>query len=202
MPYISKRISKLGSASCSVGLLPEFTCRKDAPCAKLCYAKKGHYCFNTVHEKLLQNTIEWHADPMKFQNEIIEACKLYRFFRWFHAGDIPDEEFYDMMNEVAVECPYTQFLAFTKQYEIVNSYISQHGLPPENLKVVLSAWGDKFQPENPHNLPIAYINLKHEKCTIPEQAKHCAGSCEDCIMRGNGGCWTLKYGESVVFNQH
>ena len=106
-----------------------------------------------------------------------------------------------MMVHVALRVPSTNFLAFTKQFEIVNKYLDKHELPP-NLSIILSAWGD-FIPPNPHNLPMAFVRFKdgHDE-KIPADAIPCNGSCAECIMRRDGGCWKLKRGQSVVFNFH
>ena len=65
---------------------------------------------------------------------------------------------------------------------------------------VLSAWGD-FKPDNPHNLPVAYIRFKKVSTDIPADARRCPSYCGDCVATGMS-CWDLKRGESVVFNEH
>lgn len=34
-----------------------------------------------------------------------------------------------------------------------------------------------------------------------EDAKLCGGNCTECAIT-DGGCWTAKHGEQVVFNEH
>lgn len=105
------------------------------------------------------------------------------------------------MIRVAGRCANTKFLAFTKKFAIVNDYLAHGGVLPDNLRIVFSAWGDDHLPENPNNLPVAYVRLRNAPCTIPECAHECPGFCGSCAST-NHSCWNLKSGESVVFNQH
>ena len=200
MAYISSSVSKLGKYVKSIGLLPEETCRPDAPCVKGCYGRKGRFNTTAVHNHLVDNTREWFEHPILFKRSVIEACMLTKYFRWFYTGDIVDRKFLSMMFSVANKVTDTKFLVFTKKYELVNVYLNKHKWPT-NLCIVLSAWGDDFIPDNPHNLPMAFIRLPGKQCTIPAYAKECSGGCENCIL-SDGGCWDLQEGEAVVFNFH
>ena len=201
MVHISDSISKMGGMASSLGL-DTSTCRINAPCKHDCYACKGRYNFANVQNSLKNNTASWYADPFDFEKRILDKCMCVKWFRWFHSGDIIDVDFLDMMYDVANLRADTRFLAFTKKFELVNEFIERNGRLP-NLNIVLSAWG-KWIPENPHNLPMAYVRLKSGvgKELIPKTAKECNGSCANCILNCDGGCWKLKDGESVVFNQH
>jgi len=201
MSVVSNTVSKFHGAAVSIGMLPGTTCRPDCPCFDDCYARRGRFKFKNVTKSLAANTLEWKNNPEGFTNKIRKACAVNKYLRYFHAGDIPDVHFIDMMYRVAVEIPTTRFLCFTKKFEMVNEYIDEHGKPPKNLKIVLSTWGDDFMPDNPHNLPMAYIRLKNGKSTIPPYAKPCAHRCDECIMNRAGGCWSLEDGEAVVFEQ-
>ena len=123
-----------------------------------------------------------------------------QWFRWHSSGDIPDAQYFGMMVQIAEHFPEVKFLCFTKWYEIVNNFIDDGGVIPDNLNVVLSAWGE-WIPENPHNLPMSYIRFKNQDSPIPEDAHPCSGFCGQCVF-SECNCWTLKHGESVVFNQH
>lgn len=198
--HISRANSKLGPDIPSVSLPVGETCRKNAPCFKLCYGRHGRMAFPRVKGLSEKNYDIWKADPDFYKREIEIASFKSKFFRWHVCGDIPDPLYLEMMVEVAEKIPETKFLCFTKQYEIVNNYLDEHQVFPENLKMVLSAWGD-WMPENPHNLPIAYIRLKDGGCNIPECAYQCSNYCGDCVMTGQS-CWDLCLGGSVVFDQH
>lgn len=202
--HISRSISKLTSGNVSipsVNLLPIDTCRWDAPCFKGCYACKGRFSFNKNKLLLAGNTELWENSPGLFEREIEIAAFHSRFFRWHSAGDIPDAAYLRMMIRVAEKLPNTQFLCFTKKDYIVNLYLDKGNPLPKNLTIVLSAWGE-WQPENPHNLPVAYIRFKKKDSGfIPETARQCPKHCGDCTMTGCS-CWDLKPGESVVFDEH
>lgn len=106
-----------------------------------------------------------------------------------------------MMVEVADALRGTRFLCFTKKFELVNQYLDVHKAFPKNLRMVFSAWGS-FLPENPYNLPMAYVRLKKEgRDGIPADAIQCPKYCGDCVATGCS-CWDLKPGGSVVFDEH
>ena len=198
--HISYAVSKLGADIPSVSLPVGCTCRPDAPCFKKCYARRGRFCFQR-NRAYLQNNLElWCCEPDQYEYEIGIAAFFHKYFRWHSSGDIPDAAYLEMMVRVALDRPSTRFLVFTKKYELVNAHIDAHGALPENLTVVFSAWGS-FLPDNPHNLPVAYIRFKNEPAAIPETARACTSYCGDCVSSGLS-CWDLQHGQSVVFDEH
>ena len=66
----------------------------------------------------------------------------------------------------------TRFLIFTKKYKLVNDYLRAGGVIPENMTVVLSAWGAGWPVPNPFNLPEAHVLFNNEEMdgNIPEYA--------------------------------
>lgn len=198
---ISLTNSKLGDKIPSLNL-PTTVCRANAPCKKGCYAMKGNWLFKNVVTSLQSNLDHFLADSKGFFDEIIDFINngdvVYKFFRWFSSGDIVNETFLNGMIRVAKKCKQTKFLCFTKKYELINEYLNVAELP-KNLKIVLSAWDKDFKVENPHNLPMTYINFKDQtkNADIPEFAIPCVGTCSKCKA-----CWSLKKGQSVYFNQH
>jgi len=200
--HISKGVTKLGQSIPSVSLPAVVTCRPDAPCAlsRKCYAMKGRFSFSHNKELLARNLDIWRSDPEGFRRDVTIAAFFSQFFRWHSSGDIPDAAYLAMMVDVATRLPCTRFLCFTKKFELVNEYLDQHAAFPNNLKIVLSAWGD-FKPPNPHNLPVAYVRFKHGETQIPENALACSNYCGDCVASGCS-CWDLEPGQAVVFNEH
>lgn len=200
MAHISISNSKLGAIP-TINLPPIITCREDAPCANGCYACKGRFRFKNVKESALFNLSEWQNNPGEYERSVMDACVHYKFFRWHSSGDIPDPEYLDMMIRVARAIPDTKFLCFTKKYELFNDHRFIKGLP-ENLIIVFSAWGNHL-PENPYNMPVAYVRLKSGEGAnhIPENAIRCSGYCNDCVKHEQN-CWNLWFGESVVFDEH
>lgn len=137
---------------------------------------------------------------------------MNRFFRFHVSGDIPDADYFERMVQVAKRQPHCQILCFTKKYDIVNGYIRQYKelaqtimLPkpepiPDNLHIIFSGWTG-LEMKNPYNLPEAHVRFKDGTTTAREDAIPCGGNCTDCA-KTDGGCWTLKKGEQVVFNEH
>lgn len=195
-------VSKTGDLIPSVGFPPGKTCRPDAPCIPKCYARKGRFAFRRNKELLERNLRIWNQDHDFFQHEVMIAAFQSRFFRWFPSGDIPDPNFLRMMIDTYEKVPGTRFLAFTKKDDIVNDYLDHNPMWDEDHFVLaLSAWGDDFHINNPHNLPVAYIRFKNKPCTIPPSARQCPKFCGDCVF-SKASCWDLKRGESVVFDEH
>lgn len=199
---ISITNSKLGGKIPSLNLPPLITCVENAPCAKLCYARKGNWRYDNVKKSHLNNLDHFKTNQEDFFNSIINYLNnddvVYKFFRWHSSGDIVNLTYLMGMVRVAKMCPQTKFLAFTKKFDLVNCYLSINQLP-NNLKIVFSAWDKDFAVSNPYNLPITYVSFKdtQRNPSIPEFAIPCVGKCYECKA-----CWSLEKGQSVVFNQH
>lgn len=198
---ISHTNSKLGGQIPSVNLPAIQTCRHDAPCKHLCYATKGNFTYPNVKESHVNNLACFVANPKKYFDDIIEELNglvSYRFFRWHSSGDIVNSEYLQGMVRVARKCRGVKFLCFTKKFELVNDFLKTGALP-SNLHIVFSAWDKDFDVPNPYNLPITYVNFKDKAKNpdIPVLAIPCTGECPRCLA-----CWSLKKGQSVVFNQH
>ena len=200
---ISKTNSKLGGFIPSINLPAGLTCRADAPCQKGCYAKKGNFTYKNVKQSLLNNLEVFNNSPEDYFNQIINELNngdiTYKFFRWHSSGDIVNLEYLKGVIRVAEACPQTKFLCFTKKFMLVNMYLEFNPNIPENLHIVFSAWDKDFKVNNPHNLPVTYVNFKDSSKNpeIPEYAIPCVGKCYECKA-----CWSLTKGQSVVFNQH
>jgi len=200
---ISLTNSKLGGFIPSVNLPAGLTCRADAPCQKGCYAKKGNWLYANVKESLKNNLNIFNENPEEYFNSIIAQLNngdiSYKFFRWHSSGDIVNFKYLQGVIRVAEACPQTKFLCFTKKFGLVNLYLEAKKELPENLHIVFSAWDKDFKVENPFDLPVTYINFKKQErnADIPEYAIPCMGKCAECKA-----CWSLKKGQSVVFNQH
>lgn len=206
---IGRRNTALGAIP-SVNLPAVVTCRQDAPCRRLCYACKGNFQFRNVRNAHSHNLNMWLMYPEFFEKSVYTAAFSAQYFRWHSAGDIVDADYLGMMARIAYQLPSTRFLAFTKKFELVNAWISAHGALPGNLSIVFSAWDRSFNVPNPHRLPVAYVTFKDGNMNpdIPANAIPCykqtvrGGTCEQCVIKRRGGCWTLKTGEAVVFKQH
>ena len=138
------------------------------------------------------------ADRKSYFLQVKAAAMTQLYFRWHVGGDIVDIDYLDNMVKIARECKKTTFMAFTKNYEDVNEYFANHR-KPANLKIIFSLPFDGSTVENPHNLPTAAVILKGKE---PEKNwKVCGGNCSECACKGIG-CWELKKGETIAFNEH
>lgn len=123
---------------------------------------------------------------------------MERFFRWHVSGDIVDIDYLRHMVKIAEELPHTMFLAFTKQYDIVNQFVAEGGSIPNNLKIIFSAWKG-FPMNNPYDFPTSEVIFKDTE--IQDSWKICGGNCSTCACRGVG-CWELQKGETIAFYKH
>lgn len=194
---ISKGNSKMGAIP-SVSLPACITCNPSAPCFKLCYAAKITRLYKTVKTAYENNLNILKENPALYWDQVKQAAQMARYFRYHVSGDIPNIEYFNNMVVLARELPHTSFLAFTKQYNIVNEYLNAGGVIPANLKVIFSNWG-AWKCENPYGLPECEIILKGNE-PAPDW-KICGGNCTECACRGIG-CWELKNGETIAIYQH
>lgn len=194
---ISKGNAKMGAIP-SVSLPAGVTCNPDAPCFKKCYALRIERRYKQSKAAYQNNLDILENSPELFWIQVKAAASVTRFFRYHVSGDIPNIEYLNNMVNLAHELPNTTFLAFTKQYPIINAYINGGAVLPDNLKIIFSNWG-AWQCENPHNLPVCEIILKGN--APDDNWKICGGNCTECACRGVG-CWELKHGETIAIYEH
>lgn len=194
---ISKGNIKMGAIP-SVSLPACTTCNPDAPCFKKCYARRMAARRATVRNAYEHNSDILNNEPFAYWAQVKAAASMVRFFRYHVSGDIPNIEYFNNMVQIANDLPGTQFLAFTKQYNIVNTYLNNGGTIPSNLKILFSNWGS-WKCENPYNLPQCEIIFKGT--TAAENWKICGGNCTACACQGVG-CWELKNGETIGIYEH
>jgi hypothetical protein len=194
---ISRGNAKMGAIP-SVSLPACITCNPAAPCFKKCYALKLSRRRANVRESYAHNLDVLNRDPALYWLQVRAAASLSRYFRYHVSGDIPSAAYFAEMVQAARDLPTTNFLAFTKQYDIVNEYINNGGEIPANLKIIFSNWG-AWKCENPHNLPTCEIIFKGK--TPADEWKICGGNCTECACRGVG-CWELDHGEVIAIYEH
>ena len=199
---MSNKNSKTGIACLNIAF-PVVTCREDAPCKSTCYACKGCQTMAVVQGAYYRNLRLYHDDPDNFFEQVYYKVRFSGLpkVRWFDSGDIPDEEFFDRMVELCKRTLDVKHMAFTKKYEIVNTYIDKNGKLPDNLNVMFSAWDMLWEVHNPHGLGMAYVDFNDKRLNpeIPSNAFRCPGresTCSAC-----GACWSKKL-KAVVFHQH
>lgn len=193
---ISNGNRKMGQIK-SVSLPPIITCAANCKCAKKCYAAKLCRIYKNVKKAYESNLEIYLENPCEYFKQVKRVAAGQRFFRWHVSGDVINELYLYEMVKIARDLPHTEFLAFTKKYDIVNMFLEYEELP-ENLHLVFSAWPG-MEMNNPHNLPTANVIFKGE--TPKEGWKVCPGNCLECALE-NQHCWNLKKGEAVCFYEH
>lgn len=196
---ISQGNTKMGSIS-SVSLPAGLTCRNDCECGDKCYAKRLERRRKSAHDAYMHNYSLLNSDPTTYWREVEASIMMSRFFRFHVSGDIPDATYFEHMVDIARTNTHCEILCFTKKYDIVNSHINIIGKLPKNLHIIFSGWHD-IEMVNPYNLPEAHVRYRDGSTTAREDAKLCGGNCTECAIT-DGGCWTAKHGEQVVFNEH
>lgn len=194
---ISPGNSKMGAIP-SVSLPARTTCNPAAPCFSKCYAAKLERLRSNVRVAYAENLKAYTENPAAYWLQVKAAACTSLYFRFHVCGDIPSPDYFREMIQTAQELPQTHFLAFTKQYHIINQYINDGGSIPANLKIIFSNWG-AWKCENPHGLPVAEIIFKGAEPA--ETWRICGGNCTACACRGVG-CWELKNGETIAFYEH
>jgi len=218
---ISPGNSKLGSIP-SVSLPSGMTCVSDCECNTKCYARRLERLRPAVKSAYEHNYKVLCEDPETYWREVEASIMMSRFFRFHVSGDIPNIEYIEKMVEVAKRNRHCDILCFTKKYEIVNRYISNtyfnsitgtsirpqlfnmqmiaEEIVPSNLHIILSVWRN-FPIQNPYSFPEAHVRYRDGTTTAADNAQECSGNCSECAVT-DSGCWTLKLGEQVVFNEH
>ena len=137
-------------------------------------------------------------DPAAYFSQIKAAAVTSAFFRYHVSGDIPNAQYFNYMIDTARAVPRCQFLAFTKQYKIVNDFLNAGGVIPENLHIIFSNWY-KWRCENPHGL--ATCEIVDDINNTPANYYKCAGSCASCCASGCG-CFFVKNGDVIAIQKH
>lgn len=195
---ISRGNSKLGQIP-SVSLPSVITCRECA-CQNKCYARKLERLRPAVRNAYKHNLDVLNNDPHTYWREVEASIMMSRFFRFHVSGDIPDDEYLANMVSIANRNTHCEILCFTKKFEIVNEFIAKGGNLPCNLHLIFSGWIG-LEMNNPYQLPEAHVRYRNGFTTAREDAVNCSGNCTECAQT-DGGCWTLKNGEQVVFDEH
>lgn len=196
---ISQGNAKLGSIP-SISLPSGLTCRNDCECSKKCYAKRLERLRPAVREAYQHNYDLLKSDPSTYWREVEASIMMSRFFRYHVSGDIPNVYYFNHMIEIANRNPHCEMLCFTKKYDIVNSFLKVGTIIPKNLHIIYSAWRG-LKMDNPYGMPEAHVRYRDGTTTAHAGAIECGGNCTECALT-DGGCWTLKDGQEVVFNEH
>lgn len=206
---ISMSNTKMGAVP-SFSLMPIITCRKDAPCAmKGCYIKPLIAMRKSFRKSLKNNTIIAFDNPEEIYNQVCGWLAMYRpvAFRIHVSGDFFNVQYLDVWNRIAKRNPSVKFFAFTKQFDVLRSYIANKKLA-KNLSIILSAWLPDTEgwlpPEDLRKkFPVAWVvDGEHKLFTTiknhSRKARYCLGHCESC-----GLCFNRKSKDGdIIFTKH
>lgn len=143
---ISPGNNKMGAIP-SVSLPPVITCPRGVPCAAKCYAAKLCRIYSTVRNAYARNLDILRADPAEYWRQVEAAARMARYFRFHVSGDIPNGEYFAEMVALARRVSRCEFLAFTKNYAVVNEWIDNGGQLPGNLHLIFFRVGRGRDPQ-------------------------------------------------------
>lgn len=200
--HCSKENRKMTEAVLSVSLPPVVTCANCGGCSKYCYAIKMARLYKNCGTSWAKNYARLLSDEEGYFSDIRNELSTgkFKFFRWHVSGDIVNDSYFANMVAIAKEFSDIKFLAFTKNYKVVNAYMAVNGDVPENLRIVYSAWVGTPM-DNPYNMPTSNPMFADGSTTAHEGAKYCPGNCAACASH-NMGCWSLAKREEVLFFIH
>ena len=197
--YGNKKIGK----TLNFNLLAILTCGgmcKKCGCQFYCYAVKDCLRFPAVLRSRAINTALALYDTERYFAEIaeiIERRKSYEFIRFHVSGELIGVDYFAEMVKLAKRFQNRRFWTYTKQYEIVNSYIAKYGELPKNFVVMFSDW-DGYAMINPYTMPTFRFYPAEKWGLIPASAFVCGGDCNYC-KANKCGC---VYGQSAIVKEH
>lgn len=194
----------------NVSLMPVITCHNCSECKHFCYDIKACLQYpDTVINARMRNTVIMMRDRARYF-ELIESRisrrRTNKYFRWHVAGDIIDLDYFENMVEIAKRHPDFIFWTYTKNYDIVNEYVREHGenrkaAIPANFSIMFSEW-DGMRFDNPYNFPCFSCKMKAGNKNHPESyfknLHKCPGNCDICKAAGRG----CIAGESTYCDEH
>ena len=162
---------------------PIETCRPDAPCTRICFAKNSMLRYKGAQKAWGENLLMYEKSPENFWAEVrrvLNGChELPYLFRFFVGGDFVRPEMVQEIIDLAKEYPTVLFMAFTKRTE----WLPLHNSLPMNLSILSSMWPD-WTPEGPHVEEYSRCWLddpENYDDRIPEDTGFpCGEDCVDC----------------------
>ena len=188
----------------SFSTIPVICCENCQHCSKKCYALKMCKLYKNVKKSYYRNTWLLILENEKVYNTLNNCLKNENVFRFNVAGDIFSLNYLKLIDKLAKNNNHCKILVFTKNYDLVNwFYTFNH--KPDNLKLIFSDWtteqGEKQIINNFLNFPVSDIIPKNTIHTFNENEKLCTGNCFNCFCNCSG-CFDLKNGEKIYFNEH
>jgi len=189
MDIVVQGNTKLGKEVGVFNLPPMKTCTPTEWCAKWCYAMRGKHVFPNVKKGTTFRLKE--SKKKGFVDKAVKAIKgKYSYFRIHASGDFYSEEYVQKWIDIALRCPDTLFLAFTKRRDLEGPIKTLSKLP--NVKIRESL--DDSQQKPAMGLKFAAINTF--KAPRRKEIIDCGDGCPECGYR----CWHEN--KDVILHKH
>lgn len=170
-----------------------------------CYACKGCYVFSSVKQahdrklKALQDPRFVEAFTVVLTNLYERTRKTYvkdgkvikeNRFRWHDSGDIQSIEHLEMINQIALNCPFIDFWLPTKEVGMIRG---RTFAPNLTVRVSHPMIGETFKEDR---VPFVYSTVGYDKSEKNCYAQQNDGKCGDCSM-----CWDKSI-KAINYKEH
>ena len=190
MDIVIRGNSKLGKKVGIFNIPPVKTCSPTPWCKTNCYALHGKHGLPNVKKGSAHRMKE--SRKKGFVNKMVEAINgKYGYFRIHASGDFYSEEYVQKWIDIALRCPKTIFLAFTKRRDLTGPIKALAKLPI----VVIRESLDKSQTKPEMGLRFAAVD--HFKYPRRKAPINCEGKCPDCGYK----CWH-QGNKDVILQEH
>ena len=112
-------------------------------CKGVCYAiRDASRYHNTCIPSLGKNTLIMRHDIDNMFQQLKNACiaKKVKILRYHSSGEIESYDYLLHMVKLAVELPDVKFYFYTKRFEYIEQYLTDHKVFPSNLICNISEW--------------------------------------------------------------
>jgi len=148
LPSVPFTLSAPSKMPCHAFSLPLKVCNVGGKLAKvegsicsLCYAAGGNYRRGNVQRSLEARLSAFEsADFVPVMVAKIKKEEKSGYFRWFDSGDVPSWKGLLKIVQIALALPDIRCWLPTKEYALIQRYVSTVGAFPSNLTVRLSAY--------------------------------------------------------------
>lgn len=192
---------KTGVNCWTISLLPIVDCVNCSECKWKCYDIRNDLIYPNVIKDRCKNSAIHLIDRKRFWAEIDAQVKanFMQELRINVGGDLASDDF-KYVKELGESNPKTMIVFFTKNYDGINAFLGIDKFP-ENVHPIMSTW-QGMEMKNPYNLPQSHVLHRDGTTTAPDfGAYYCTKNCSECAFN-NKGCWSLKKGDHVIFQEH
>lgn len=207
---ISEGNSKIGNAL-NISTVPIITCGHCKECLWYCYDIKACIRFpKNVLDRRVRNLVILQKDRdlfFRLISEKMDKRTKNKYFRWHQAGEIIDYDYLDRMVKNAKDHPDYFIWTYTKEYDIVNSWVSDHLdevtyknghiMVADNFVIMFSEWRG-LAMNNPYNFPVFRVVMVSEGEKLDNETWVCCGDCSVC-KKAHRGCFA---NETVQAKDH